>query len=89
MSKASQKVKFIPKSYNPKQEAESLKSITDDKELTKIISEILKKNEKSVQDYKSGEAKALNFLIGQVMQATNKRADFQIVKSLLEKELRI
>ena len=44
--------------------------------------------EKSVQDYKSGEVKALNFLIGQVMQATNKRADFQIVKSLLEKELK-
>ncbi len=79
--------KFIPKSFSPKQEAKSLQIIDNSKELKKIINDIIKENQKSVQDYKSGETKALNFLIGQVMQATQKRADFQIVKSLLTKKI--
>ncbi len=49
---------------------------------------VLKKNDKSVNDYKSGNKNALNFLIGQVMQATGKRADYVVVRKLLEKELR-
>jgi len=80
--------KFIPKSYSPKQEAQKNKLITNEKQIEKIIDEIIKKNEKSVNDYKKGEAKALNFLIGQIMQATNKRADFQTIKKILEKKLK-
>ncbi len=80
--------KFIPKSFSPKDEAKEHVSITDEKHLEKIVDEIIKKNEKSVKDYEKGEQKALNFLIGQVMHATNKRADFQIVKSLLQKKIK-
>ncbi|VVB78324.1 Aspartyl/glutamyl-tRNA(Asn/Gln) amidotransferase subunit B [uncultured archaeon] len=80
--------KFIPKSYSPKQEAESQSSITNETELNKVIDEVLKKNEKSVNDFKAGEIKALNFLIGQVMTATNKRADFVTIKKILEKKLK-
>lgn len=79
--------KFIPKSFSPKQEAESSKKITDEKQLTKIIKEIIKNNKKSVQSYKSGNKQAFNFLMGEVMKATNKQADFQIVRKILEKEL--
>jgi aspartyl-tRNA(Asn)/glutamyl-tRNA(Gln) amidotransferase subunit B len=79
--------KFIPESFSPKQEAQKSKIITNEKELEKIIQEVLSKNEKSVQDFKSGEQKALNFLIGQVMQATNKTADFQITRKIIEKKL--
>ncbi len=80
--------KFIPKSYSPKHEAEASKTIGNEKELEKIINEILSQNQKSVQDYKSGEAKALNFIIGKVMQKTNKRADFNAIKRILESKLR-
>jgi aspartyl-tRNA(Asn)/glutamyl-tRNA(Gln) amidotransferase subunit B len=80
--------KFIPKSFSPLKEAESSLAITDESHLNKIIDEILKKNEKSVQDFKTGERKALNFLIGQVMIATQKRADFSTIKKLLEKKLK-
>jgi len=54
----------------------------------KIIKEVIEKNSQSAKDYKSGEQKALNFLIGQVMQKTNKSADYKIVKEILEKELK-
>jgi aspartyl-tRNA(Asn)/glutamyl-tRNA(Gln) amidotransferase subunit B len=80
--------KFIPESFNPKQEAKNSVAITDEKEIEKIIDEVLKNNVKSVKDFKSGEQKALNFLIGQAMQATNKRADFQTLKKILEKKLK-
>ena len=82
--------KFIPNSFSPKQEAEKSKKIINKEELRKIIKNILKdnQNKKSIEDYKSGETKALNFLMGQVMQKTNKQADFNIAKSILEEELK-
>jgi len=80
--------KFIPKSFSPKQEAKSSEKISNEKELSKIIQGILKQNKKSIEDYKAGEAKALNFLMGQIMQKTNRRADFQIARKVLEKELK-
>ena len=77
--------KFIPKSFSPKKEKISI--ITNDKKLLKIIQKIIKNNKNAVKDYKKGEQKALNFLIGKVMQTTNKSADYQIVRKILEKEL--
>ena len=80
--------KFIPNSYSPLKEAKSSEKISDEKELSKIIQGILKGNKKSVKDYKSGNKQVLNFLMGQVMQKTNRRADFQIARKVLEKKLR-
>jgi aspartyl-tRNA(Asn)/glutamyl-tRNA(Gln) amidotransferase subunit B len=80
--------KFIPSSFSPLKEAEKSATIDNKSELGKIIKEVIKNNEKTVADYKAGEQKALNFLIGQVMQKTNKRASFAAVKEILEKELK-
>lgn len=79
--------KFIPKSFSPKKEAESGGKIDDGNELGKVIDGILDKNKNVVEDYKSGNKNALNFLIGQVMQATQKRADYQVVRKLLSDKL--
>lgn len=80
--------KFIPKSFSPKSELKSSEIISDSSKLKSVIQDIIKKNKKTVEDYKKGEAKAINFLIGQVMQATNKQADYQIVRKILEGELK-
>ncbi|MBR9704019.1 Asp-tRNA(Asn)/Glu-tRNA(Gln) amidotransferase subunit GatB [Candidatus Pacearchaeota archaeon] len=79
--------KFIPKSFSPKKEIESSSTINSDDEIRKITKEIIKNNQKSVEDFKSGEKKAFNFLVGQVMQKTNRRADFQTAKKILEEEI--
>jgi len=79
--------KFIPKSFSPKKLADTSAKIDDKTQLTTIIKQIIKKNSKTVQSYKKGEKKAINFLIGQVMQKTQKRADYQIVREILEGEL--
>jgi aspartyl-tRNA(Asn)/glutamyl-tRNA(Gln) amidotransferase subunit B len=78
--------KFIPKSFSPK--ASATEVISDEKQLKSIIKDILSKNSQSVQSYKAGNNQVINFLIGQVMQATNKSANFQTVRKILEKELK-
>jgi len=77
--------KFIPKSFSPKQEAEKYSKISGGDEIEKVCKEIIKENPNAVGDFKSGRKESLNFLIGKVMQKTNKRADFRTAKELLEK----
>jgi aspartyl-tRNA(Asn)/glutamyl-tRNA(Gln) amidotransferase subunit B len=76
--------KFIPKSFSPREEAKKHSKISDSSELEKIVQEIIKNNSKAVEDYKKGKKESLNFLIGQVMKLSNKRADFKTAKEFLE-----
>ena len=77
--------KFIPKSFSPLKGAEKHSKISSSAELEEICRRVLAENQKAVADYHSGIKQSLNFLIGKVMQATNKRADFSVAKSMLEK----
>jgi aspartyl-tRNA(Asn)/glutamyl-tRNA(Gln) amidotransferase subunit B len=79
--------RFIPKSFSPKKEIKQSKTISGKSEIEKIAKQIIKENPKAVSDYKSGQQNALNFLIGQVMQKTDKRADYKTAKEILEKLL--
>ncbi len=79
--------KFVPKSFSIKDEVKKSARIDDESELLKVIRKIISKNKKSVEDYKNGEKNALNFLIGQVMNETERRADYVKTRSILEKEL--
>ncbi len=72
------------KSSSPLKEAEKQKTISSKKELEKVCKEIIEDNANAVADYKSGKKESLNFLIGKVMQKTSKRADFKVVKDILE-----
>jgi aspartyl-tRNA(Asn)/glutamyl-tRNA(Gln) amidotransferase subunit B len=59
--------------------------ISDKSEIEKVCKEIIKENPNAVKDFKEGRKESLNFLIGKVMQKTNKRADFRTAKDVLEK----
>ncbi len=52
-----------------------LVQISDDTELEKIITGFITDNPQAVADYKSGNAKAAGFFVGQVMQATKGQAN--------------
>jgi len=80
--------KFIPKSFSPAKEAELNSKISSEDELTVACKEIIKENPVPVKDYQSGKQEALNFLIGKVMQKTNKRADFKTTREVLERFLK-
>lgn len=77
--------KFYPKSFMPS--AESGEKISDSRELKQIAEKVIKNNSKAVNDYKKGEQKAFDFLMGEIMKATQKRADFKIAREILQKLL--
>jgi len=68
-------------------EAKGLKQMNDSGELEKIIDEVLAANPKNVSEYKAGNAKALNGLVGPIMKASKGKANPAQVNALLLKKL--
>ncbi|MCR5418948.1 MAG: Asp-tRNA(Asn)/Glu-tRNA(Gln) amidotransferase subunit GatB [Lachnospiraceae bacterium] len=68
-------------------EEKGLGLISDLSLLEETAAACMKDNPKSVQDYLSGKAKAIGFLVGQTMKAMGGKADPGAVKSVLEKLL--
>jgi aspartyl-tRNA(Asn)/glutamyl-tRNA(Gln) amidotransferase subunit B len=68
-------------------EAKGLKQMNDTGELEKIIDEVLAANPKNVEEYKAGNAKALNGLVGPIMKASKGKANPAQVNALLMKKL--
>ncbi|MEK6757574.1 MAG: Asp-tRNA(Asn)/Glu-tRNA(Gln) amidotransferase subunit GatB [Nanoarchaeota archaeon] len=73
------------KSSSPKQDAEKGSKISGKQEITKFVEQVIKQNHQAVKDYKNGHQQTLNFLIGQVMNLSKKRADYKTTKEILEK----
>lgn len=80
--------KFVPESFSPIHDVKEQQTISSKKELEEIASKIIKENSKAVEDYKIGKKESLNFLIGQVMKQSQRRADYKISKEILEKLLK-
>ena len=76
--------KFVPKSFDP---SKIEGKIDDKKELRKVVEKVVRENKKVVDSYKSWDDKALNYLMGEIMNATNRRADFRVARKVLEETL--
>ena len=68
-------------------EAKGLKQISDSGALEAIIDQVLTANQKSVEEFRAGKEKAFNALIGQIMKATQGKANPQQVNKLLTDKL--
>ncbi len=68
-------------------EAKGLKQMNDTGELEKIIDEVLAAHPKNVDEFKAGNAKALNGLVGPIMKASKGKANPAQVNALLMKKL--
>ncbi len=64
-----------------------LRQISDAGALEKLIDDVLAKNERQVADYRAGKEKAFNSLVGQVMKATQGKANPAQVNDILRKKL--
>ncbi len=64
-----------------------LTQITDEKEIEKIIKEVISRNSKVVKDYNSGKENAFQYLIGQAMAQTKGKASPQAVNKILKQLL--
>ncbi len=68
-------------------EKEGLKQISDSGAIEKLVDEVLAKNAKQVEDYRAGKGKAFHSLVGQVMKATQGKANPAQVNEILKKKL--
>ena len=68
-------------------EAKGLKQMNDTGALEAIIDEVLAANPKNVEEFKAGNAKALNGLVGPIMKASKGKANPAQVNELLLKKL--
>ena len=68
-------------------EKRGLKQISDAGAIEKLVDEVLAKNAKQVEDYRAGKDKAFNSLVGQVMKATQGKANPAQVNEILRKKL--
>ncbi len=69
-------------------EDKKLRQVSDEAALIKIVSQVIKKNPQPVKDYQSGKENALQFLIGQVMAASQGQANPEMVGEILKNELK-
>jgi aspartyl-tRNA(Asn)/glutamyl-tRNA(Gln) amidotransferase subunit B len=68
-------------------ESKGLRQMNDSSELEKIVDQVLAANPKNVEEYKSGNTKALNALVGQIMKGSKGKANPQQVNDLLRQKL--
>ncbi len=68
-------------------DSKGLKQISDTGEIEKVIDEILENNKSQVEAYKSGKDKLFGFFVGQVMKATQGKANPGMVNQLLKDKL--
>ena len=68
-------------------DAKGLKQISDSGALEAIIDQVLAANQKSVEEFRSGKEKAFNALVGQIMKASQGKANPGQVNDLLRKKL--
>jgi aspartyl-tRNA(Asn)/glutamyl-tRNA(Gln) amidotransferase subunit B len=68
-------------------EAKGLKQMNDTGALEKIVDEVMAANAKNVAEFKAGNEKALNALVGQIMKASKGKANPQQVNEVLRTKL--
>ena len=64
-----------------------LAQISDEAALAKIVAEVLEKNPDEVNAYLGGKQQLMGWMIGQVMKVTRGKANPQLVRALLQREL--
>ena len=68
-------------------EARGLKQITDTSAIERAVDEVIAKNPQQLADYRSGKDKLFGFFVGQVMKATQGKANPAQLNELLKRKL--
>jgi aspartyl-tRNA(Asn)/glutamyl-tRNA(Gln) amidotransferase subunit B len=68
-------------------EQQGLKQISDASAIEGIIDEVLARSAKQIEQYRGGQEKLFGYFVGQVMKATQGKANPQQVNELLKKKL--
>jgi len=66
---------------------QGLVQITDQGAVEQAVEEVLQNHPKEVEAYKNGKEKLFGFFVGQVMKATQGKANPQLVNEILKRHL--
>jgi aspartyl-tRNA(Asn)/glutamyl-tRNA(Gln) amidotransferase subunit B len=82
-------VEMVTSGGDPAQIAESknLLQVSDEGEIAKIVAQVLADNPKAAEDVRNGEMKAIGFLVGQIMKASQGKANPSLAQELIKKQL--
>ena len=64
-----------------------LATVNDEDALYNAVRQVLRDNQKPVEDYHNGKEKAIGFLVGQTMKAMRGKANTELVNRILREEL--
>jgi aspartyl-tRNA(Asn)/glutamyl-tRNA(Gln) amidotransferase subunit B len=70
-------------------ESKNLLQVSDEQAIAVIVNQVLQEQPKAAQDVKNGETKAIGFLVGQVMKASQGKANPALAQRLIKKQLEI
>ena len=68
-------------------DAKGLKQISDSSELEKLVKDVIANNPAQVEQFKAGKGKVMGFFVGQIMKATQGKANPAQVNQLLQQFL--
>ena len=68
--------------------SKDLKQITDLKEIIEVIDSVIEQNPSQLEQYRSGQDKLYGFFVGQVMKASNGKANPRQVNKILKEKLK-
>lgn len=79
--------KLIEKPFDVKEyvKKENLGAVSDTKQIEKYCKEAIEENPKAVEDYKNGNEKSFNFIVGQVMKKSKGKASPKEVNEVIKK----
>jgi aspartyl-tRNA(Asn)/glutamyl-tRNA(Gln) amidotransferase subunit B len=86
-SAATQALADLQKGASLEDATHSRLQVSDEREIEKIVAEVLAENEKAATDVKNGEMKAIGFLVGRVMKKSKGKANPQMAQELIKKQL--
>ena len=61
--------------------------VSDEAHIAEIVAEVIKQNPQAAEDVKNGEMKVIGFLVGQVMKASQGKANPSLAQKLIKKQL--
>ena len=68
-------------------EEKGLKQITNEKELGRIVAELLASNPHQVKQYREGKTKVIGYFVGQMMKQPHGKGDPATINHLLKQKL--
>ncbi len=74
--------------HKPEKFEELAKQYSSIDDAEKFVDQVIKENADAVKDYRSGNKKALQFLLGEVIKKSGRRIDAKTAMQLLEKKLK-